>query len=126
MADGEELEFKRKECEAAIGGRTRVMLAESAEPRCWVRVAFQYSIHFVDAAAHPQLEKRKKNVLFALEMGVERAARVTGQRGNLRQARRFESVAREDLLCGREQLAASSSRAYLLARGGRRGARPLV
>jgi hypothetical protein len=121
MTNGEELEFERKKREAAVGSGASVVLAQSTQPGSGIGVAFDYGVHFVDAAADPKFEQSKKNVLFAFEVSVKRAAGVSGQRGDISQARCFKAIAREDCFRRGKEFAASRLSAQLLPRGRQSG-----
>ena len=71
-------------------------------------------VDFRDALIQPVFEQRKKNILLALEICIEGAARVTGERCDIFQARGFESVARKRFFGGGQELAASGFRACAL------------
>ena len=102
MTDGEELEFERKKRETAVGSGASVVLAQSTQPGSGIGMAFDHGVHFVDAAADPKFEQSEKYVLFTSEVSVEGATGVSGERGDIGQARCFEAIAREDCLSGGE------------------------
>jgi hypothetical protein len=65
VANGEEFEFERKQCEAAILGKLRVVLAESAEPVCRTMVAAKQEGDLFDAAPDPAFQQSEENILLA-------------------------------------------------------------
>ena len=100
MTNGEKLEFEREEREATVLRDLRVMRAQRAQEFCRTFPLGEQRVHFRDALADPALEKREENIFFALEIGVESAARVAREARDIFQARGLKSVAREDLFRG--------------------------
>src|SRR5208282_177973 len=86
---------------------------------------FEKRVEIREALRHPLLKQRKKDIFLALEVRVEGAAGVTGERGDVFQTRGFESLPRENPFRGGEKPSARCFGAGLLPRGGRlRSSRP--
>ncbi len=99
MANREKLEFQRKQREAPVFCKLRIMLAKSAQALLGSLVKAEKGTDFFDSARHPALEQGKENVFLAFEVGVKGPARISRHRRDIFQARRFEPVPRKNLLC---------------------------
>jgi len=99
-------------------GELRIEITKRVEPLSRGFLAVEQGVHFGDPFGDPALFQVEENGFFAIEIGVESAAGVSGLGGDVFEAGGFEADASEHQFGGGEEFAASGFGARALAGGG--------
>src|SRR5215472_4869 len=118
-----QLELRRDQNQPAVAGDQRVMFSQLCQVFDGIRMASKGSRHRLDSLTYPFFEQGKEDVFLAVEIRVERTARVSGARGYVFEARCFEALLREYSFGGIEQFSTCGSGALGLPRTRVGGAR---
>ena len=113
VPNGEELELDREQGQLAVLGDIGVVIAKGAPEFGGVLMLFEKRVEIREALGHPLFEQGEEDVFLALEVRVEGAPGVTGERGDIFQARGFESLPRENSFRSGEQPSACRLRCEL-------------